>query len=80
MTTLISVFLIRNSNFLQAASFLIFHDFEPGSFLINQFRKFVIPVLRCVGLKVIDSRLYWYELLVFGLYLMFLVFLLLTAE
>ena len=26
---------IRNSNFFQAASFLIFHDFEPGSFLIS---------------------------------------------
>ena len=30
-----SVFFIRNSNFFQAASFLIFNDFEPGSFLIS---------------------------------------------
>ena len=28
-------FLIRNSNFFQAASFLIFRDFEPASFLIS---------------------------------------------
>ena len=30
-----AVFFIRNSNFFQAASFLIFRDFEPASFLIS---------------------------------------------
>ena len=51
-------YFIRNSNFFPGCQFLNFSRFWAWKFL-NQFLKFVIPVLRCVDLKVIDSRLVW---------------------
>ena len=63
---------IRNSIFFQAASFLIFHDFGPRRFLISFLNSFEMCWLKS---HIIDSRSYQF----IGLYLMFLVFLLLTA-
>ena len=72
-------FIYKKLNFFPGCQFLNFSRFWACQFL-NQFLKFVIPVVRClycVGLKVID----WYELRVYWALLMFLVFfLLLTAE
>ena len=63
-----AVFFIRNSNFFQAASFLIFREFEPASFLISFLNSLPsFEMLYC-------DRLVRVILLVYWALLMFLVF------
>ena len=52
-------FFYKKLKFFPGCQFLNFSRLWPYKIILNQFLNFVIPVLRCVGLKVIDSRLVW---------------------